>query len=590
MQPDDRDSPQPLNSEPASAETSSLPEQPTIDATDDRTAFPSPNAEPDLPAPLPPPEQTPPVTENPEAIHWSRRLNPSFEHGKRPLWPAIALAMLAVSAFVGWNIYRRVANSTANEEAQNGTVEARLPVRVVRVEKGLAQGWVFDEGSVLPERRHLLNFHDSGDITYIAKNDGIDLREGDPVFEGQLLARIDARRQTSDIQTSEADIQVAQTQRNQMVSQRNQMASQLNQTIAQRNQTLAQLNQATTDLRKAETNVGKAQADLELARTEFRRYQTLFEQGIVSASDRDVYLNQVYQAEAAVETARQDVRSAQEGVRSAEENVSVADETVFSAQEAVRSAQEDIIAADANVSAARARRDREAVNFEDTELVSPIDGTIAYINIREGEYWNTSYLNTNSPQDAIETAPIVVVDPTSLEVDLEIQSAEADAIETGQTAYVVLENQVSAARAAGATQQDLLDIAREYGSSATVFSVSPAQTPGSRGTKVKIRNFSQVRNLTVGGRVYVWIEVAAKPDSVVVPLGALLLRDLQSYAFVVNETDGTVRRRRVTPGIEGLSGVEILAGVEPGELLVVEGQNRLVDGAPVEIIDREGIR
>ena len=39
-----------------------------------------------------------------------------------------------------------------------------------------------------------------------------------------------------------------------------------------------------------------------------------------------------------------------------------------------------------------------------------------------------------------------------------------------------------------------------------------------------------------------------------------------------------------------LTGVEVLSGLEPGELVVVEGQNRLVDGTPVEIVGRESDR
>ncbi|MEO0490375.1 MAG: multidrug transporter, partial [Cyanobacteria bacterium J06659_2] len=194
-----------------------------------------------------------------------------------------------------------------------------------------------------------------------------------------------------------------------------------------------------------------------------------------------------------------------------------------------------------------------------------------------------------SAQDLIETAPIVVMDPQSFEVELEIQADGAGDIRPGQRVYVVLEEEVSAAQAAGATRQTLLDIAQQRGSEGTVFAVSPSQTPGSRGTEVSIRDLQTVRNLKVGGRVYVWIEVAAESDAVVLPLGALLPRDQQVYAFVVNEADGTVQRRRVTPGIEGLSGVEILSGVEPGELVVIEGQNRLVDGAPVEVVNQETV-
>ncbi|MEM7062135.1 MAG: TolC family protein [Cyanobacteria bacterium P01_B01_bin.77] len=456
---------------------------------------------------------------------WRKKAN-------KPLWPAVALAMVVVAGFVGVKAYRSLTAAPPAEDIDEQALDqARLPVRVLRAQKGPIQGWVFDEGSVWPVRRRLLNFQASGDITYVANVDGVELREGDFVSKGQLLATIDARRQESSIDTAVADIQVSETQ----------------------------LNQSKASLLQSQANLEKAKSDLALAATELKRYENLFEQGAVSESDRDSYINRVDQAAAALKTAEQDVRSAEEGIRSSE----------------------------ASVNASFARLNESSVDLEDTQLVSPIDGVVAYINIREGEYWSTQYLNTSSPQDLIESAPIVVVDPTSFEVEIELQAGEAEEIKPGQRAFVVLEEEVSAAQAAGANSQGLLDIARQRGSGGRVFAVSPSQTPGSRGTEITIRGLEQVGNLKVGGRVYVWVEVASDNDAVVLPVGAIVSRNQQFYAFVVNEADGTVQQRRVTGGIEGLSGVEILAGIEPGELVVVEGQNRLVDGTPVEILDRK---
>ena len=62
------------------------------------------------------------------------------------------------------------------------------------------------------------------------------------------------------------------------------------------------------------------------------------------------------------------------------------------------------------------------------------------------------------------------------------------------------------------------------------------------------------------------------------------MRDHQSYVFVVNEAEGTVEQRKVEEGIKGLAKKEIVEGVEPGDKLVTEGKNRLVNGSPVEII------
>ncbi|MBX2863642.1 MAG: HlyD family efflux transporter periplasmic adaptor subunit [Leptolyngbyaceae cyanobacterium MAG.088] len=472
----------------------------------------------------PPPPVTPP-TQTSTFPGWRKKPN-------KPLWPAVALVMLVVAGLVGVKAYKTLTAAQNTEETEESAVDqARLPVKVITAERRPVQGWVFDEGSVWPVNRRLLNFQASGDITYVAKVDGVELREGDFVSRGQLLATIDARRQQSSIDTAEADIQVSETQ----------------------------LSQSNASLQQSQANLERAKSDLALAETELRRFENLYNQGAVSESDRDAYINRVDQAAAALKTSEQDVLSAKEGIRSAE----------------------------ASVRASVARLNQSAVDLEDTQLVSPIDGVVAYINIREGEYWSTQYLNTSSPQDLIESAPIVVVDPKSFEVELELQAEDAGEIQPGQRAFVVLEEEVSAAQAAGNSSQGLLDIAKQRGSGGQIFAVSPSQTPGSRGTEITIRGLEQVRNLKVGGRVYVWIEVASRNDAVVLPLGSILSRNQKFYAFVVNEADRIVQRREITVGIEGLSGVEIINGVEPGEQVVLEGQNRLVDGTPVEVVNRE---
>lgn len=455
---------------------------------------------------------------------------PTFKKPK-PLWPVIALAMVVIGGFVGWRAVSFILQPRAGQETK--AQPAELPVRVAEAKLGLAQGWSFDEGTVWPVQRRVLNFEANGDITFIAKVNERDLREGDFVAQGQLLATIDSRKQEASIDTADADIEVSQRQRQ----------------------------QAEAKLLQAQAGYRRAASDLGLARSELQRYEVLFDQGAVSESDRDVYQNQVVQAEAALQSAAQDVRSAEDNVQ----------------------------AAAATVSASQARFEQSAIGLEDTQLVSPIDGVVAYINIREGEYWSAQRVNSSNSQALIETAPIVVVDPTTFEVELDIQAEEARTIKPGQTTFVVLEEEISSAQAAGASDNNLLSIAEERGSQGQVYSVSPSQAPGSRGTRVSIRNLLNVRNLRVGGRVYVWIETVAKEDAVVVPLGALLPREQKFYAFVVNEADGIVERRQVERGVEGLTEVEVLSGLEPGELVVVEGQNRLVDGTPVEVVGREDI-
>ena len=73
-----------------------------------------------------------------------------------------------------------------------------------------------------------------------------------------------------------------------------------------------------------------------------------------------------------------------------------------------------------------------------------------------------------------------------------------------------------------------------------------------------------------------------RANTVVVPEAAVLASDRGFVAYVV---DGTkARARQLKLGIRtGDGGVEILSGVTPGENIVIEGSDRLTDGAEVQV-------
>jgi HlyD family secretion protein len=57
--------------------------------------------------------------------------------------------------------------------------------------------------------------------------------------------------------------------------------------------------------------------------------------------------------------------------------------------------------------------------------------------------------------------------------------------------------------------------------------------------------------------------------------------------FVVTEA-GTVEQRAVELGITGITQQAIERGIEAGETVVTQGQNRLVEGTPVRVVDNPG--
>ncbi|MDX1583148.1 MAG: efflux RND transporter periplasmic adaptor subunit, partial [Thermoanaerobaculia bacterium] len=83
--------------------------------------------------------------------------------------------------------------------------------------------------------------------------------------------------------------------------------------------------------------------------------------------------------------------------------------------------------------------------------------------------------------------------------------------------------------------------------------------------------------------VQVNIVKETRQDSILVPREAVIRELGNAHLFVVKE--GQAEKREVDLGIEEGEVVEILAGVEAGEQVIVAGQGGLKDEAPVKVLD-----
>jgi len=79
--------------------------------------------------------------------------------------------------------------------------------------------------------------------------------------------------------------------------------------------------------------------------------------------------------------------------------------------------------------------------------------------------------------------------------------------------------------------------------------------------------------------------VDIKRGATIIPSAAILRGTLGAFVYVVKD-DGTVAVRKVKPGpVEGLNSA-IEDGIAPGEVVVVDGHDKLRDGAKVEVAQR----
>ncbi len=464
------------------------------------------------------------------------------EEAKKTKKNSLLSILGAIALLIGGvAIWRSISSSEQPvTETTENIEQARLTVKTVTANLEPIQAWSYGDGVVSAVVKKHLSFQAEGTIDYIKKIDSRDLREGDEVRKGELLARVDRRKHNADITIAAA----AHTEAKNKVF--NEFAN-----LKQAEESLAQ---AETDLEKAKTDAAFAQADL-------KRYRELAAQGAVEQRQVDVKETEYKNAQAVVKATEAGIRYAKAQVAAVETQVQTAE---------------------AGVNSASAKLSQSNVNVEDTELIAPFDGVISRLNIREGEYWSPQLVSlAGDYQGIVDRLPIIIIDPNRFEVYVDLPAFQGGQIKIGQRAFIISDKNRSKASSRRVTGQDLMKFASARG---TVFSVSPSVSPGERSVRVTIRIDEGVANLQDGEQISAWIATAEKNQATVVPLNAFVFRDRQPYVFVVNEAQGIVEQRAVQQGIEGLGKREIITGVKPGEKLVTVGKNRLVNGAPVEII------
>lgn len=116
--------------------------------------------------------------------------------------------------------------------------------------------------------------------------------------------------------------------------------------------------------------------------------------------------------------------------------------------------------------------------------------------------------------------------------------------------------------------------------------VDPIVQLPARTITVKAQVPNPRRELQAGMFIEVRLTTAMRPDAVIIAEDAVL--PLQGANFVWVAADGKATRRQVELGVRSPGFVEARSGVEAGEQVVVGGQERLAEGAPVAptLIDR----
>jgi HlyD family secretion protein len=283
------------------------------------------------------------------------------------------------------------------------------------------------------------------------------------------------------------------------------------------------------ELAKAVADVAAAQQSLEAEKKLLDSRQQLYGEGAISRRLVDEASVSYAQAKSQYDTAQRHLDSLRSVGR----------------EEVIKSAA-------AQMESAKGRYDAAQAQLSYSEIRSPISGVVADRALFPGEMASAG------------TPLLTVMNISSLIARVNLPQEQAAYVRLGQSARI--------------TETD--NSAEVHGK---VTVVSPAIDPQSTTVEIWVQAPNPGERLRPGSTAQVSILADTIPDSVVVPVGALLPSSEGGAVVMVIGADSVAHERRVQVGVRNEDKAQILSGVAAGESVVTTGGLGLEDGAKVRV-------
>lgn len=432
-------------------------------------------------------------------------------------------------------------------------------------------------------------------------------REGAPVLEGELLARIDpgdllAAVHQQEAAVAEAKARLAQAKATQDttrvgvasgIEQQSAVVSSADAELEQAQQSQAaqvaaarsavadasaKVEAAKVAVANAKNDEANARANLENLRQKATRARALLEKGFIAAQAADdaqtslqVQLGLVDSAHGRVVAAQASLESARAVLTAAENQVTVIEKKgiadIAVARAKKRQAQASLSLARSNrtqttaykenlaalgqaLAAAQAQLAQARARLTDTELRSPLSGTLTARTFDEG-----SHVTAGQPILTIQALSWLYA-----------------------TASVPVEQSASVRLGTKATV--LLDAFPRERFEATVAELTPTADPQSRQFTVRLKLDNRTGRFKPGMYARVLLETRSVDAAVVVPSDAIKTSPRGSTVTVINNEE-TAELRAVELGMKQGGDVQVLSGVAAGERVVVLSYTPIKDGQKV---------
>lgn len=426
-------------------------------------------------------------------------------------------------------------------------------------------------GEVRPVRYIKLTSEVPGRIEEIYVN------AGDQVTQGKPLVRVDPTQLQS---SQEAQWAAAQQALNDIQSARNAVSN------AQQGLVVAESSVASArqQLIASQTSVDRAQVDLNTAQRELKRNSDLIEAGVSSRSDYDAARDRFDQAKIALQTAKANLETQRIAVKEAIERANQQRLTVRDAQTSIKSSEMRASQQSALLRGQSSQRSKA------TQL-SPLNGVVADIPTRVGEY----------AVAGLSTTPLMTIaDMSTINVEVNVDETEISNVEVGQQAKVKVDALGDKEVTAVVTQKNPLAVSKSDTQGGLSNRVNVQEAKEFKVT-VELRDMpDDVRNaLRPGMSATATITTKTKNNVVAVPLEAIVEKappspspgptiagsvptpapagdgKPKSIKGVYVLTGNKVKFAEVTTGITGEADIEVVTGLKSGDE-IVRGPSRVL--------------
>lgn len=282
---------------------------------------------------------------------------------------------------------------------------------------------------------------------------------------------------------------------------------------------------ARSELEALRAERDRIQAEVALQEEQFGRTATLVERGALAQAQLDL---------------------AQRDLQVEQANLNAINRRIQAAQDAVAETQATLRERQANL-----QRLRDSL--QDTTITAPFTGSVGRISIETGDYVQAGQglfdLVANENLDLAISIPQERSTDLVPGLPVELLDSAGNALQTGQISFISPQ-----------VQADSQFIPVEV-----TFA-----NPGGQ-----LRDGQFVRSEVI------WESRSGQP---VVPQSAVIYQGEERFVYVPQEQEGQLvaRQQPVELGLEQGSDVEVLAGLEPGQSIVVAGLQRLGDGVPIQ--------